>query len=159
MPSTATTLSRSRDIPAGLLWGAGALVGFALLVSIGGRMLEPAQVPADGVVVAARNLHFVDRADLGVDVIDADRALHVATVTGQAGFLRGTMRGLASARLRAGLTADAPFRLTAWKDGRLTLDDPTDGRHVELEAFGATNEQAFADLLAAPEPRASGAVK
>ena len=141
-------LSRSRDVPRGLLWSAAALVGFALLAAIGGRLMPTHQVPADGVVVIARNLRFVDRADLGVDVIDADRNLRVTTITGQAGFLRATMRGLASARLRAGLTADQPFRLTAWKDGRVTLDDPADGRHVELAAFGPTNEQAFANLLA-----------
>ena len=158
MPSTTAALSKSRDIPPGLLWGAGALVGFALLVAIGGRVLEPRQVPLGGTVVATRNLHFVDRADLGVDVIDADRNVRVTTVTGQAGFLRATMRGLASARLRAGLTADQPFRLTAWKDGRLTLDDPANGRHVELEAFGATNEQSFADLLG-PEAAPIGAAK
>ena len=60
------------------------------------------------------------------------------------GFLRGTMRGLARQRVRQDADRDIPFRLTEWADGRLTLEDPTTGRMVEMEAFGSTNEDAFA---------------
>ena len=35
---------------------------------------------------------------------------------------------------------------------RLTLEDPTTGRKVEMEAFGITNEEAFARLLTAKAP-------
>jgi putative photosynthetic complex assembly protein len=44
---------------------------------------------------------------------------------------------------------DTPFRLTDWTDGRLTLEDRSTGRSVELRAFGATNAAAFARLLTA----------
>ncbi len=40
-----------------------------------------------------------------------------------------------------------PFRLSAWSDGRLTLEDPATGRAVDLEAFGPTNEATFVRLL------------
>ena len=42
-----------------------------------------------------------------------------------------------------------PFRLSAWSDGRLTLDDPATARHIELQAFGSTNTEVFAQLLTA----------
>ena len=67
------------------------------------------------------------------------------------GFLRATMRGLARQRLRQDADREVPFRLTEWADGRLTLEDPTTGRRVEMEAFGITNEEVFAGLLTAKE--------
>ena len=68
------------------------------------------------------------------------------------GFLRATMRGLARQRIRQDADKEVPFRLTEWADGRLTLEDPTTGRRVEMEAFGITNEQVFANLLTAKAP-------
>ena len=59
------------------------------------------------------------------------------------------MRGLARQRIRQDADKAIPFRLTEWADGRLTLEDPTTGRRVEMEAFGITNEQVFANLLTA----------
>ena len=54
---------------------------------------------------------------------------------------------MARARRLDGIGAAPPFRLTAWSDGRLTLDDASDGRHLELEAFGSLNVAVFARLL------------
>jgi len=144
--------SRARDVPHQVLWAALALVCVAVLAAFAGRMAHVTTVPQGVPVLAERNLLFIDRADKGVDVVDADRHVVIRTITGQAGFLRGTMRGLASARIRGDLDRPTPFRLTEWKDGRLTLDDPTDGRHVELEAFGPSNLAVFTDLITAPEP-------
>ena len=45
---------------------------------------------------------------------------------------------------------DPPFRLARWSDGRLTLEDPTTGRRIELGAFGPTNAEVFAELMQAP---------
>ena len=52
----------------------------------------------------------------------------------------------------ASAAGHAPFRLTRYADGRLALDDPSTGAHVELRAFGPTNEAAFARLLPAGAP-------
>lgn len=103
--------------------------------------------------IAERNLMFRDRADGAVAVLDAADGSLVRVVTGQAGFLRATVRGLAQQRRREDIGSADPFRLTAWADGRLTLDDPDTRRHIELEAFGGTNEAVFAELL--PLPRAT----
>jgi putative photosynthetic complex assembly protein len=66
---------------------------------------------------------------------------------GTNGFLRATLRGLATERKRESQGAEVPFRLTAFADGRLTLLDPVTGRLVDLGAFGRTNEDAFAHLM------------
>jgi putative photosynthetic complex assembly protein len=77
-------------------------------------------------------------------------AAPIAVATGQNGFLRGVLRGFARTRRADGIGAEAPFRLTAWADGRLTLSDPSTGRRADLEAFGPTNEAVFAKFLTPP---------
>ena len=107
-----------------------------------------AGVPPRSEPVVARDLRFLDQADGTISVVDADSGRAVASIArGQDSFLRALMRGLAMRRYRAGLDATVPFRLIAWKDGRLTLLDPSDSTSLELEAFGATNEHVFARLL------------
>ncbi len=141
-----------RPFPRGPLIGAGVLLTAVILTAALGRHIGSSTPPA-AASVAARDLRFEDRADGAVAVLDArdGRQVDVAAA-GTNGFLRATMRGLARERALRGVEdrIDAPFRLTAWSDGRVTLDDPSTGRHVELEAFGRTNEEAFARLLTAP---------
>jgi len=96
-----------------------------------------------------RDLRFADRDDRGVEVIDATTNVTVAVVPpGTNGFLRATLRGLAHQRLREGGSADQPFRLSVWDDGRVRLEDLVTHRIVALEAFGLTNRDAFASLVA-----------
>ena len=128
------------------------MVGLSLAGAIAGR-LEATAAPAQTVApLAARDLVFEDRAD-GAVVARAAGSLHeVEVFEGENGFLRGTLRGLARTRKSEQIgRTEAPFRLARWPDGRLTLDDPATGRHVELLAFGATNAAVFAHLLVAPE--------
>ena len=142
-----TGAAMPRHFPRAPLIGAAALIGFTLLAAASVRLTgtasnEPASTP-----VAERDLRFEDRADGAVAIYDARDNKPVEILEGQNGFLRATMRGLAQVRRRAGAGDEAPFHLTAWQDGRVTLDDPVTGRHVELAAFGGTNEAVFARLL------------
>lgn len=144
--------SSSERFPRGALLGAGALIGFALLAATYGRMTGARMVMPPANVVAERTLRFEDRADGGVTVLDAINNRRVAIIApGTNGFLRATVRGLAQERRREDTSPATPFRLTAWSDGRLTLVDPTTSRHIDLEAFGTTNGEAFAHLLYDPE--------
>jgi putative photosynthetic complex assembly protein len=59
------------------------------------------------------------------------------------------LRGLARDRRADHVGIAPPFRLTHWANGRLSLDDPSTGRHIDLEVFGPTNAGAFADILVA----------
>ena len=121
------------------------LIGAAGLAS---RDASRTEVPTS-VPVMVREFTFQDRPDGNVAVLDATNGALVEVVTGQAGFLRATVRGLAQQRRREDMGSAHPFRLTAWADGRLTLDDPDTRRHIELEAFGGTNEAVFSELLTA----------
>ena len=123
----------------------GGMVALALVGAMVGGGHDAA--PEHGPAVAARDLRFEDRADGAVLIYDAASKTPFEVVQGEAGFLRGTLRGLARTRHSEGLDDSVPFHLAAWPDGRLTLDDPATGRRLDLEAFGGTNEAVFARLL------------
>ncbi len=101
----------------------------------------------DAEVTTQRALRFEDRPDGSVVVIDAASGRVFDTVSGQAGFVRGTLRGLARERKRVGLGSEQPFLLLGRADGRLTLHDPATGRLIDLDAFGPLNASAFARML------------
>jgi putative photosynthetic complex assembly protein len=142
---------RHNYFPRGPLLGMFGLVGFALVAALFGRLTGGEVLHGPSSPVAERDLRFEDRADGAVVVYNARDDQEIKVETGQNGFLRGTLRGLARARHAEGVGPNAPFRLTAWADGRLTLDDPSTGRHVELVAFGPDNEAVFARLLSVKE--------
>jgi putative photosynthetic complex assembly protein len=116
--------------------------GTARLTGIG-----TSHVP-EGTPVESRDLRFADRTDGAVVISEADtgRIVDVAS-PGTNGFLRSTLRGLARDRKRQDLGAEAPFRLTRWADGRLSLQDEATGRRIDLGAFGPTNAAVFAHLM------------
>ena len=101
----------------------------------------------DAPAALTRELRFEDRPDGSVAVIDARSNVLVDSVTGEAGFLRGTLRGLARERRRMGLGPEQAFELIGRADGRLTLADPATGQRVDLESFGPTNVAVFARFL------------
>jgi putative photosynthetic complex assembly protein len=140
-------------IPRAALLGAGSLVvGSLLLVGVA-RLTgyRPAQPDATA-IVESRDLRFEDRADGAVLIYSAPADRLVDTLPpGTNGFVRGVLRGLVRERRADRIGAEPPFRLTRWADGRLSLDDPSTGRHVDLEVFGPTNAGAFADILLASD--------
>jgi putative photosynthetic complex assembly protein len=140
-------------IPRAALLGAGSLViGSLLLVGIA-RLTgySPAQPDASSIVERS-DLRFEDRADGAVLIYTSPQDRLVDTLPpGTNGFVRGVLRGLVRERRADRIGAAPPFRLTRWADGRLSLDDPSTGRHVDLEVFGPTNAGAFADILTASQ--------
>lgn len=97
----------------------------------------------------SRRLRFIDAPDKSVQVVDADTGLEVYRVTGEAGFIRGILRGMARERRRLGKSPAEPFELSL-DAGLLTLRDLATGEHIELTAFGHTNAGAFARMLVEP---------
>jgi putative photosynthetic complex assembly protein len=132
------------------LVAAGALVVLSIVGVAAVRWSGMPISTPDAPVIAARVLQFTDRTDGGIDVTDLSTRQLVETVTGQAGFIRGTLRGLARERRRSGIGPAEPFALVAHSDGRLTLIDPSTARRVDLESFGPTNEAEFIRML--PDP-------
>jgi putative photosynthetic complex assembly protein len=136
-------------VPRGALLGAALLVGFALLTAGGARVsgVGTTRTPA-AAPVRVLDLRFTDRADGAVVVEDARRGETLEVIApGTNGFVRGVLRGMARERKRQDIGVEPPFRLTRWSDGRLSLDDPSTGRHVDLEAFGPANSGAFVRMM------------
>lgn len=139
-----------RQLPRGFVIAAGVLVLSSLImVSIARLTGYQPERPPPSAVVESHDLRFEDRADGAVLVYTADEQLAYTILPGTNGFVRGVLRGLVRERRADHVGPTPPFRLTRWADGRLSLDDPSTGRHVDLEVFGETNAGAFADILVA----------
>lgn len=142
----------AEPFPTGPLVGAGILIAFVIMASAVARGTAVPSMPETTGALQVRNLHFEDRYDGAVVVLDADLSREVDVVApGTNGFLRATLRGLARDRKRQGTGPEVPFRLSHWPDGQTTLDDPVTGRRVVLDAFGTVNAHAFARLLEGKE--------
>jgi putative photosynthetic complex assembly protein len=137
--------------PRPILAVAGSVLALSIGIAAAGRITGAANSAPASDAIASRELLFHDQPNGGVAVYDAtDASAPIDIIAPETnGFLRATMRGLARQRLRQDADREVPFRLTGWADGRLTLEDPTTGRAVEMEAFGITNEAVFARLLTA----------
>lgn len=125
-----------------------SLIGAALvLVLVGRHPPQPPEIdPAS--VVESMDLRFSDLADGSVVALNAATGAKLERIDpGVGGFIRVTMRSFANERKQRGLSSDVPFTLTRMKDGDLLLRDPLTGRTMLLNAFGPSNEGAFAQLL------------
>jgi putative photosynthetic complex assembly protein len=140
------------NIPRPIIAGTGLLLllvmilaGTARLTGVG-VLRNPQPDPADA--LAMRDLQFVDREDGGIEIRSApDGAVLDVLPPESHGFIRGSMRALVRERTRRGHRDEMPFRVAAWPDGRLTLEDLATGAIVDLRAFGADNAAVFAALL------------
>jgi putative photosynthetic complex assembly protein len=141
--------SSEPTVPRAAIWAAGGLIALTVVLSGVGRlggfgMAEPAPVlPAESV-----ELRFEDQTDGSVLVSEVTTGNTIAVLgPGTNGFVRGVLRGFARERRQYEIGKEPPFRLTRWDGGGLSLEDPQTGRTVELQAFGQTNYDAFAQLL------------
>ncbi|WP_255538029.1 photosynthetic complex assembly protein PuhC [Polynucleobacter nymphae] len=132
--------------PVGKMLIADVIIIVLLLVFINSRDLSTVREP-DASPVKVLQLRFEDRPDGSIAVIDYKSGKQIEAVQGEAGFVRGTLRGLAQERKRRGLDSGPPFELIYRADGRLTLSDTATGRLVDLESFGPTNAGTFFRLF------------
>ena len=143
MPSTTTP----DTFPRWVLWTTACLLSFTLgavaLVRITGN--GPDQQAA--ATLNERFLRFEDSASGGVAVIDGVTGHLLTTMTGEQGFLRGSVRALARDRMARKIGPEQPFKLISREGGGLTLFDPVSGQRIDLESFGPTNAAVFAPFL------------
>lgn len=143
------TDKHSTPLPRGILIGAAALIAMTIAATAAGKLtgVGTTMTPVAEIVLE-RSLHFSDRTDGGVDVVEAGSGLPVYVVPpGTNGFLRGVLRGMSRVRKLEGIGPEPAYVLTRWYDGRLSLADPATGREVNLEPFGPDNYRVFAQLL------------
>jgi putative photosynthetic complex assembly protein len=121
-----------------------------LLVFINSRNLSQVREP-DAAPTKVLQLRFEDRPDGSIAVINYKTGQEIDSIQGEAGFVRGTLRGLAQERKRRGLDSGPPFELIYRADGRLTLFDTATGRMLDLESFGPSNAGTFFKLFNASQ--------
>ena len=137
--------------PRGGLIAIGLLAGCIVVGLLVGKMEKVDLAPPDARPTEIRDLRFQDRADGAVVVLDApsNRVVDVLEPVDD-GFVRGIVRSLARERKRLDIGADAPFRMIAWSDGRLSIEDTVTGHRAELiGTFGQTNTASALRLLQA----------
>jgi putative photosynthetic complex assembly protein len=139
-------------IPRRILVAAGLLLAAVIVLTASARLTGAGTVqnprPDAAGAIALRDLRFTDRADGAVEVVNAVDGAPIAVLPPEThGFVRGSLRALVRERNRRGLGPEEPFRLAAWPDGRLTLEDLATGTVVDLRAFGPDNAAPFAALL------------
>lgn len=147
MSTSASSTAHHPMIPRGALLAMAAVAVFAFVAAAAVRLSGVEVREPDAPAVATRALHFEDRPDGSIAVMDAATGAPVESFVGEQGFVRGVLRGLARERRARGLGPEQPFELIGRADGRLTLHDPATGRLVDLESFGPTNAAVFARLL------------
>lgn len=144
-------------LPRGLPLAVGAVLVAALLavwlwrIDPDNRSALPPGVPS-----AQLDLRFEDRPGGAIAVLDAARpeAAPLTLLPAESNhFLRSTLRALVRERRQDRLGPEAPFRLSSWPAGQLTLEDRATGRILELRAFGETNAAVFAKFLDPQENR------
>jgi len=126
-----------------------AIIGMTLL-AVGSP--QTPSVVARGLEIPQqeRLVRFEDVSDGSVVIRDAQNNQVLARFpVAEGGFVRGSIRALARERRQEGQGREAPFRIAAWTDGQLTLDDSATGRRIDLTAFGVTNAGVFSRLLTA----------
>jgi putative photosynthetic complex assembly protein len=144
LPQPSAPSSRLPALAAALVLIALFMVALTRITGIG------APAPMTAATVEVRELRFEDRPDGSIAILDTAGGLVDTVAPGENGFLRGTMRGMARERKRNGHGSELPFQLIGHADGRLTLEDPTTGRTVDLGSFGPTNAAVFMRLMNAP---------
>lgn len=141
--------ARQASFPRLPLFGALALIGFAVAATIFGQVTEIGTLRVDrGSPLAVRDITILDGVNDTVVVRDA--------VTGEVlgeygptegGFVRGSLRGLKRFRLVEEASHDAPWRLMRWQSGAVSISDTVTGQRIYLNAFGPDQVAAFETFL------------
>lgn len=140
---------QAETVPRGALIGAAAVIAFAIMAALLGRItgIGTLKTPP-GEIAVMQDLRFEDRQDGAVLIRSADAGRVVEVVPpNREHFLRETVRSLVRIRKREKIGAEPPFRLSRLTDGRLTLEDPATHRRIDLDAFGRSNANVFAAIL------------
>ena len=143
------SMAAEKPFPPGVLWAAAALIVFTITLAGVARHTGMAVTDMNqSAPVKVLDLRFDDRADGAIVVTDTRRNEVVDVLhPGTSGFVRNVMRSMGRERLMHGGSPQASFQMTRWADGRLTIDDPITGQHVDLGAFGSMNTASFARLM------------
>lgn len=144
------TDSEERPIPPAIIIGGGLVMAVSLLIVGSARLgLAPRQLRPAASAVAAYDFRVSAPDAAGFQtVLSARDGRAVAPLSGRGDdFLPSLVDKLRQERALKGVRGDAPFRLVRFADGRVSLEDPSTGRELNLESFGSVNEADAARLI------------
>ncbi len=146
------------SVPRGALLG---MLGLALAALVGAGVSRTTGIGVTtnltGSAVEVRDLRFIDQADGSIAVFnDALDQPATRIPAGAGGFIRGILRGMSRGRKLGAISSEAPYRLTRWDDGRMTVSDPATGHSIDLGAFGPDNYGIFRQLFLDTAPAMAG---
>ncbi len=102
----------------------------------------------NGAVVATYNVSMMVEADDAVALRSVETGqIIVGFDKGHGGFLRGAIRAFGLKRNQMKIAPAAPFVVTRWESGRITLNDPATNHQVPVDAFGPMVTKMFAPLV------------
>jgi putative photosynthetic complex assembly protein len=102
----------------------------------------------NGAVVETHRVTMMIGADDSVTLKSVETgAVIVGFDKGHGGFLRGAIRAFGLKRNQMKIAPDAPFVVTRWESGRITLNDPATGHQVPVDSFGPMVTKMFAPLV------------
>lgn len=138
-----------RPFPKGVLYAAAGMIGVTIALVIAaqttgfGRVENP-----EGEAVRSVKVRFEERPDGSMVALrgTSNRVMAVFESTTK-GFVWGVVRGMDRQRKLEEVDSDAPYTVTYWDNGQLSLSDDLTGRIVYLNAFGPTNLKNFARVL------------
>jgi putative photosynthetic complex assembly protein len=132
-----------------LLAAATIFAVLSLLVSMNLIGTQTVDLSPQRTVVLARPLTFRDAAGGAIAVYDQGASEPFAVLPREGNtFMASALRLLGQNReLHTKAGREAPFTLTLWSDGKLSLSDTATGDTLELAAYGPTNAKTFAQLL------------
>jgi putative photosynthetic complex assembly protein len=144
-----TTLFAEKPFPRSLLIAGGTLLLASLGLAAAARYGDIGRTEITlNAPIEQRLFIATDRPEGGIQLTDQKSGAVIALIEpGDGGFIRGVLRGFARDRRMAQLGTTDAFLLTRRADNRLTIEDTSTGRVIELEGFGATNREAFLKLL------------
>jgi putative photosynthetic complex assembly protein len=138
--------------PNAALFAAGAII-VVTIASVAWARFTISQAPQASVEMSEPisgyvDLVFADAEDGSVTISDASTSKLIETIApGEDAFIRAVIRGYGRDRRVRNIAPTAPYRLYQLVDTRLVFEDTSTKRRINLRAFGATQQAAFARLL------------
>lgn len=130
------------------LFGALAVVVFALVLVIGAVLTKEETVNAGDVAIEERSLFFLDANNGVVAVYDAASREKLGSFSkGEGAFVRISMRSLMRQRVLKEVDLNLPFKLIKTAKGDLKITDPASGEAIRVNAFGPLAIESFARFL------------
>jgi putative photosynthetic complex assembly protein len=119
-----------------------ALASLARFTGIGAERIDHGNAVATypvTIMVDAKDAVAMKSIDTGQVIVGFDK--------GHGGFLRNTIRAFDLKRHQMNIEPQAPYIVTRWESGRITLNDPATGHQVPVDSFGPMVTKMFAPLV------------